>query len=374
MERTQSIDFVKGMAIFIVVAFHVMTFDGIYIRGSEIWLYVFPRFIIPFFFIVAGFLFGHKMKSHSSSDSYFKKYLFTLIAFFIGWHVLYIIYDIFIRVLYGVYKGEGLKTELANYINLMPKLSTIYYGIGVTSYHLWYLTALIWSIGVVFLFVRWKKLKLLLIVGLLFNLVGLFGQSYSGILTLPIDTRDALFFGLFYTSLGCYAAFNYERLKCFIGKIKSRTLIVVFIFSTFIQVLESFVTVNLYNGTMAGAGYYLSTIPMTISLFLLLLKNNNFGERSIFSKLGRNVFGVYLGHMLFISGFVLILHFFDLAWLRNFFIINLIFTVLIIISSHIFFVFIQGVVLKVYMNFKRTLLFQSKERKTGTLIKRRYEL
>lgn len=361
----------KGIAIFIVVAFHTITFDGNNIRGGEIWLYAFPRFIIPFFFIVTGFLFGNKIKNHSNPKDYFKSYILILIKFFIGWHVLYIVYDVSIRVFYAVYKGEGIRAELVNYINIMPKLSTIYYGVGVTSYHLWYLSALIWSIGVIFLFVKWRKFNLLLIISLILNVIGLFGQTYTDIFYLPIDTRDALFFGLFYTSLGCYIAFHYNRIESFIEYTSSRALIAIFILSSFFQIAEGFVTVGIYDGATGGAGYYISTIPLTVSLFLLLLKNKDLGKRSLFTLLGRNVFGVYLVHMLFISVMVLTLHFFNLAWLRSYFVINLAFTVLIIVLSHIFFILIRSILLKVTGSFKRT--FSNQRKGSRSMMKRRYE-
>ncbi len=343
LDRIRSIDYVKLIAIFIVVCLHTMSFGGNEIQSefTRLLLYLFPRFVIPFFFIVSGFLFGGKIIKNMNPEVYFKTYVLKLAKFFIVSYVFYFIYDCVIRIMLAIYMGHNVKTEIVTYFSLLPKISVIYYGMGNTSYHLWFLTALIWSIVVLFLFIKFKKLHLLLIISFLFNLIGLFGQTYSGLLYLPLETRDSLFFGLFYTTVGCFFAFHIEWINGIIERVKSRTFIFLFLLSTIFQMVESSITVIWLDGTKGGVDYYLSTIPLTISLFMLIMKNRNIGLHSIFSQVGKNVMGIYVIHMFFISLFVLSLNFFGLEGLRKYFVFNLLLSLIVVVGSHFFFVFIQ---------------------------------
>ncbi len=355
MERIQSIDSMKCIAIFIVVFFHTISFDGNVIEGSNIWLYAFPRFVIPFFFIVSGFLFGKKIRSHIDQENYFKAYILRLIRFFVCWYLFYMIYDFLIRIITAYYLGHDVKTAMFTYLTTLPKINVLYYGMGNTSYHLWFLTALIWSIIILFLFIKFKKLHFLLFISFILNMFGLFGQTYSGIFHLPIETRDALFFGLFYVTLGCFIAFNFEMVKQKISAIKSTIFLFLIILSSIIQIIESLITVLLFDGTKGGIGYYLSTIPLTISLFLLLIKNRNIVGPTWMTSFSKHIFGIYVTHLLFISLFVLGLHFFNTEWLRQYFAFNLLLTLIIIVVSHIFYTILQKMKYKMNLLIKKAL-------------------
>ncbi|MBS4198428.1 acyltransferase family protein [Bacillus sp. FJAT-49732] len=63
MERIYSVDFLKGIAIVIVVFFHTMSHKAeLHGEFGSLLLYAFPRFVIPFFFIASGYFFGMKLK------------------------------------------------------------------------------------------------------------------------------------------------------------------------------------------------------------------------------------------------------------------------------------------------------------------------
>ncbi|WP_251549828.1 acyltransferase family protein [Neobacillus muris] len=342
MGRIYSIDSMKCIAILIVVYFHTVTFNAAQSEEISFSLLAFPRFVIPYFFIVSGFLFGEKVKTNLKKFNYFKSYTFNLIRLFVGWYIFYLFYDLVIGIVFALVRGNSVKAAAVDYIKSLPDLSVIYYGVGDTAYHLWFLTALIWSIGILFLFISINKLHLLLFISFVLNLLGLFGQTYSGIFHLPIDTRDALFFGVFYVSLGSYISKHFERIKPIIDKVKSMTLLYLFLFSCVLQMIESYVTVKMLNGTQGGIGYYLSTIPLTVSLFTLLLKNKNFGKSTIMASIGANTFGIYVTHILFISMSYLTLHFFDLQKLRSHLVFNLVLTLIIFIVSHYYYLVAQN--------------------------------
>ncbi len=63
MPRNYAIDYMKFIAIYLVVCTHTIAFSGSAVTNQYMntSLNNFPRFVIPFFFMVSGFLFGMKM-------------------------------------------------------------------------------------------------------------------------------------------------------------------------------------------------------------------------------------------------------------------------------------------------------------------------
>jgi len=315
-------------------------------------IYVFPRFIIPFFFIVSGYLFGMKIKNRINQTFYFKRYSLKLIKIFISWYLLYFLFDFSMTVMYAFYKGIEIKSVMEEFFNSNINLGVIYYGEASASYHLWFLTALIWSISIMYIFIRLGKLKYLLIISLMFNILGLFGQTYSGIFYFSVETMDALFLGLFYTTAGCFIAYHIEKFKRHLIKISTLYIFFLFILSSLIQVLESYITVVQLDGTRGGVGYYLSTIPLTLSLFMLLLKNSQFGKRSVFTFVGKNTLGIYLTHMMFVGLAYYAIQFFNIEVFRKYLVFNLFLSLIIIMFSHYFYLFIQACKQKVIFFYK----------------------
>lgn len=80
-------------------------------------------------------------------------------------------------------------------------LGLLYYGGSVPS-HLWFLTALVFSICLVSAFVAFERTHYLLPVAAALPVVGIVGQYFPMLVDVPFPTRDALFFGLLYVALG----------------------------------------------------------------------------------------------------------------------------------------------------------------------------
>ncbi|MBS4198429.1 acyltransferase family protein [Bacillus sp. FJAT-49732] len=257
-----------------------------------------------------------------------------------------------------MYKGFEVKGFIEDFINSNIKISVLYYGTASASYHLWFLTALIWSIFILFIFIKINKLKYLLFSSFILNVIGLFGQTYSGIFHLSINTIDALFFGLFYTTTGCFIAYHIDFFKRFFIKGNMLFIAGLFLVSTLMQMLESYITVIWWNGTKGGIAYYLSPIPQTFTLFILIIKNKEFGKNTIFSLLGKNSLGIYLVHLIFINIAYYGIHFLNVTDFRKHFIFNLLLAVIILLISLQVTIFLQAFVSKIIKRFKR--LFSGK--------------
>ncbi|MGV3464795.1 MAG: acyltransferase family protein [Heyndrickxia sp.] len=336
MERNHSIDFVKFFSIYFVICLHVFLVvnNGRELRILYFLVNYFPRFIIPYFFICSGYFWGLKCKY--SSNPYFKKFLAKLSGMFIFWYLFYFFYGCFINIITSEYLQENVKISLINYIESQWRFSVLYYGDASTSFHLWFLTALIWSHIILFAFIKMKKIPLLICISLILNVMGLFGQTYSGIFHLPFQTRDALFFGLFYTAFGYYISQRNDSLILKLQSIKSTYLITLFFIFSGIQVLERYLTIAFLNGTKGEVDYFLSSIPLSFCLFFITLKHSTFGKKTIFSSVGKNVGEIYVIHMFFISLIGLTINYFNLEFLYNSFLFYVLFTLIVFFLSYIF--------------------------------------
>ncbi|MFD1040632.1 acyltransferase [Virgibacillus byunsanensis] len=349
MERNTAIDVVKCFGVFLVVCLHTVTYSFNWQDSEHISfiISVFPRWVIPFFFIVSGYFFGQKIINRNNSKAYFKKYLFKLIGLFATWYLFYLIYDLFLQVVLAIHMGLDIKTELIQYVKGFVNIDALYYGEGMTSYHLWFLTALIWSICILYVSIRLNKLKMLLIVAGILNIIGLFGQTYSSIFYLPVQTRDALFFGMLYTTLGCYFAIHYDWIMQKVKKTKSSTFVYLFLLFSLIQLVEMAITVTVLDAVRSFGDYYLITAPLTISIFIITLKNTTILQSSVVSKVGKNAVGIYVSHLFIISVMTLFINFVGLDYLRSNILFNLIFVVVIFITSYYFFILFNTVLFRI---------------------------
>lgn len=355
MERNTTIDVVKCFAVFLVVCLHTVTY-GYDWQSSEHISYIigiFPRWVIPFFFIVSGYFFGQKVMINFTSTAYFSQYMFKLIGLFFTWYLFYLIYDLILRTVLAIYMGSNVSSELSQYIKTFVNIDAIYYGEGMTSYHLWYLTALIWSIVILYVFIRIRKLGVLLILGGTLNLIGLFGQTYSSIFHLPIHTTDALFFGLFYTSIGCCIAYHYKWIMQKISGIKTRYFLYLILLFSLIQVMERLITVFVLDGERTFGDYYLSSAPLTLCLLFITLKNTSIGQNTFIAKVGKNAVGIYVAHLIVISVLALSINFVGLDFLRSNILFNLLFALVVFFTSYHFFILFNKFILGIRLLFSR---------------------
>ncbi len=307
-ERYNAIDFVKCFAAFAIVCIHTQPFANATIVGGRYLHFIidtFARFAVPFFFIVSGFLFVKKnMTYEDNGASYCIKYLKKIAQLYFGWTLFYFLY----------YVGRELVVSYAKHIDFnsvyIPELSTIpilkllikIFYLGYAGVHLWYLIALLWSITVLFFFIKRQKLHILLLLSFGLHIIGLLGNSYRGIIQLPFSTRNAIFFGLFYCSLGGFFAYHeklvHEKISSMGGPLFG------YLFGLFcgIQLIERAILTKDFSGEIPG-DFFVATIPLTICLFFWVLSKRGKFNQSLFTVVGERSLGLYIIHYLFISIF-----------------------------------------------------------------------
>ncbi|MCM3719361.1 acyltransferase [Fictibacillus phosphorivorans] len=325
MERIYSIDFIKFFAITAVVIIHIFPLDGFtgYFIIDNI-----ARFAVPFFFAASGYFFAQKMIQKDAAFLYLKTYVIKLMKIYIVWLIFYAIYDVLIILL----KGNHIQRNLIKYFDEFTFANVLYYGKGTSGYQLWFLTALIWCTIILYIFIRYNRVTLLFILSLLFNVLGVFGQAYINFFEFPFsNTRDALFFGLFYTTLGAIFAFNVHLKK--IRKISGFTYLFLALIYIVIQVMEGYLLDKVLDGSHGE--YYFSTILVTAFLFYFALNHKKIGKGIWITKVGGNALGIYIIHVFFLDLINNLLKYLDIKQMlsENLF-WNIFYTILIFILSY----------------------------------------
>ncbi|MRX52394.1 acyltransferase family protein [Bacillus idriensis] len=290
MERNYAIDFIKFFAIFAVVVIHTFPLD------SQIELFILDnlfRFAVPFFFVASGYLFGNKIINTRESVEYFKRYVIKIIKIYVCWLIFYTIYDVLVIYL----SDSNVLQKLMKYFDEFTMLNLFYFGKGTSGYQLWFLTSLIWSIIILYIIYRLKKINFLLTLSFILNIIGLFGQSYSMFFKLPISTRDAVFFGLFYTTLGFFFALHSQKIKSL--KINATIYLYLFVVFSFLQVMEGYILEKKLSSSHGE--YFISTIFLTVFLFSFALNFSQLGKGMLITKIGSNALGIYIIHVFFIK-------------------------------------------------------------------------
>ena len=359
MERNYSIDFVKCFAIFAVVAIHSKTVSGVEvgsIDGDDINFIIntFARFAVPFFFVASGYLFVQKINSieakskiegHSNEQitkqqlAYFKKYSIKLTKLYFAWFIFYFLFQLGVNFIETEKTVKALTAMFTEYVASFHIWDIFYYGSGSPQYHLWFLLALIWSMIILFIFTKTKLLPILLVISLGLNIYGLFGQSYSAFHEVSINTRDALFFGLFYTALGGIFGNYVEEVKAAANKIPIFLYVGLLSVFSLSQIAEGYLTLKVFHGD--AENYYLSTVPLTIILFMMVIKYSQIGKKSMMSKIGANAVGIYVAHVFLIKSFPILLERLGISNVQETLAWNIIFTPMVFILAYLLYAGLQ---------------------------------
>ena len=274
--RNYSLDFMKFFCITAIVCIHLAPFSG---SKLGIIINTLCRVALPLIFICSGYLFLSKFsKEHS------KKYFYKMLKLFIISNILYLLLLIVINILFH----NGIRSTIYHYFSNL-KLTDIYYGDGMIEFHLWYLTAMVLIVPMMYFTVKYNLINKILILSGILNISGIFIYN-CGYLK---NNRDAIFFALFYCTLGMYLKTKEEIIKEKLNnKINYRYLLLILLF-TLTSVIERFI----YDYVFIKTGdIYISTIPLSILIFVLCITEIK-EKDNILCKVGRKSFGIYVVHI-----------------------------------------------------------------------------
>ncbi|MDD7794073.1 TraB/GumN family protein [Clostridium sp. 'White wine YQ'] len=276
METTKktydSINIMRLICAILVITIHTSALFSLgEVPGATLSL-VIARIAVPFFFITVGYFFYEKY----SQKGYLLKYLKRILIYYLGFSLAY-----------GVILFNFIK-QRNNSLELIVK-NILFNGISPS---LWYLPALILSIGVVAIFLRKNWVKSLIILSVVVYAIGLLGDTYYGlILKSPIEklviaynsifvkTRNGLCFGVPFITLG--VIINKYKLN---ERIKKAVIFI--LASSVIFGVEAYLLIT--NNIPVDNNMYVSLVILVPFIFIGLLNSKlSISERK--SKLFRDM-------------------------------------------------------------------------------------
>lgn len=307
-------DFLKALAILAVVVIHTSPLAGVSAGGYDLTplndvFNTLARFAVPIFFAISGFLLMQSLLK-VDKDKQKKKYrkFIKKNAKILGiWLSVFYVFTAIMKSVVAYLTGKSVVVTIKTYLSETISLEHVwlYMHKGVlrfdAAYQLWFSVALIVAALIFYVFFRMNKVGLLLGIAFALHLIGLTGQSYKEIIEFPFDwrTRDAIFFGLFYFTLGAWFAKGNKLLNKLESQLSNSTLLIIVCLWAIVTVFERLYFTHSF-GLNYAADYYIGNIFETFFLMLWAIKNVHAFSASKIKVFGENSHYIFLTHTLFI--------------------------------------------------------------------------
>ena len=293
-----SFDIAKFLCSFLVVAIHIAPFgeqtaSDFYTNLNFAFQQGICRIAVPLFFIFSGFFLYKKTPANNFSFAPTKKYVCHIALLYLAWTVIYLP----ISILNIRYFPDGVMAGISLYIKRFFLLGSYI--------QLWYLNALMVSVLLVsFLLYKKYSPKKILIISAIFYVIGLLGDGYFGVLdamtrgtfmqgtvNLYFDvfetTRNALFFGFFFISIGMVLA-NTKR------SFSTKKSLALFICSLILLLIEAF---TLWHFDISFEHNLLvASVPCAVFCFMFL-ETLEVKDRKIYKTLRTMSSLIFFGHL-----------------------------------------------------------------------------
>ncbi len=180
----KSIDFDRFITSICIIAIHIYPFSFLSEQIDYVFTRVLFRICVPFFLMITGYYLLPKVINNKDKLKEYSKKILKL--YFIS-SIVYIPINIY----------NGYFSNL----NIITLLKDIF--INGTFYHLWYFPALLFGVWLTYYLLKHFPIKITKIIVILSFVIGLFGDSYYGIV------KDISLFTSFYHVI--FSIFDYTR-------------------------------------------------------------------------------------------------------------------------------------------------------------------
>ena len=300
--RIQSVDLFRFIAIIAVIIIHTSPFKLVGTTDDGIYKYLFillnqtSRFAVPFFFVISGYFWGVKIIKRENITQITIKTTKRLSIIFFIWSCIYLLPFNYIELY-----NKGLN----NYFSL------IYYRINYvinhpiqlitegTAVHLWFLPALLCSLILNSIFVRYSLVKSLYCISIILYIFGVLAKSYINTpigISSEINPQYGPFFGTIFFTTG----YILSRLKSSDNWIKYGSIL--FIFGIITHFTEIYILWKFFN-TFPTHGFVFGTYFMGTGFSVMALSNHPSLQIKKLSKIGTMTLGIYLIHIIYVDLF-----------------------------------------------------------------------
>jgi len=305
-QRVDGVDVFRLIAIFAVICLHTML---VYLPKNldlhTVWNWVIffvlqsARFAVPFFFSISGYFWGQKIRKGVSVAAATIPMAKRLGVIFVFWCLIYL---------------NKMKINTVFEYGLLGPLKFIYWSLlEVASHpcdfllngdaiHLWFLPALLCSLGITAFFVAWKQYRLLIAVAVALYLIGLLARAYAvtpmglhlthGSYT--FNTRNGPFFGTLFFVSGYFLSGVTPRREWF------RWGMGLLFVGLTLHMTEVFLLWRIYHSAFDQQDYVVGTVAMGIGATLVALSKHRFLNNRFMAQCGRYTLGIYCVHLVFV--------------------------------------------------------------------------
>ncbi len=249
---------------------------------------------VPYFLITAGYFFRQSVLAEGNPVAQLRRYVFPLMGMFLGWMCLYIVIPdswpvaVVHRGLWQPFYTEAVK----NIHLLMTEHLSLFLGARRPIWHLWFLPALMFSLGTLTLMTVWRLERYL--VPLIISLYGLAlaeeivgGHFFNSTIEVGLWATATLI-----TAIGWWLADRREQLS------------VAMAYSLMIggyamAFLEGMVMEAVFHSSQQAIQehLFLGGIFLSLGIFTLAIAKPHLGQSTPFPFLAQFTLGVYLSHI-----------------------------------------------------------------------------
>lgn len=302
MNRIESVDIFRLIAVIAVIAIHTTPFRGDVFSSNETYKYIdvtinqLARFAVPFFFVISGYFWGVKIRNGADTYPTSLRMAKRISIIFLAWSAIYLL-----PINLGtIYEHGFLGPIKAIYWNLTPVIEQpMLLLLQGTKGHLWFLVGLLFSLFITAFFVRTNKIKSLVLLSVALYIFGVLANAYADTpigLTIGFNTRLGPFFGtlLFVTGYIISGV-----------KIKPSWFLygaITFSIGALIHFSEIYILLEFFN-TKPQHDYVVGTYFMGVGFAMAALSNHPILKSKTLSKFAQLSLGIYAIHFVFVDIF-----------------------------------------------------------------------
>jgi surface polysaccharide O-acyltransferase-like enzyme len=301
VKRIEGVDGFRLIAVTAVIAIHTTPFAFSGWQESDVFsvpmlINQFSRFAVPFFFVMAGYFWGVKIRGAVGVVPTTVSMAKRIALVFIAWSFIYLLpYNVSSIFQYGLL-GPIKQSYWNLSILVQTPLDILAQG---TAVHLWFLVGLLTSLVITALFVVGEHVRSLMVCSVVLYAFGLFAKAYLDTpfgIHVDFNTRNGPFFGLIFFASG----YVISRMTPNSGWLwKGLVLLTLGYVILFMEL--SFL--HKHYGTSPLQDYVAGTYLVGLGCSLVALSNPSFLRIQSLSETGRLSLGIYAIHIIFVDWF-----------------------------------------------------------------------